>query len=73
MIEQLKKFKTKEEANKFLQDLEKHYEKRKGQLQQRMINLNSTLKIIAEITTKVEKMDDYDSEEIEKIIQEMAR
>lgn len=73
LIEQLKKFKTKEEAKKFLQALEKHYEKRKEQLQQRMINLNSTLKIITEITIKVEKMDDYSTEEIEKIIQEMAK
>lgn len=73
LIEQLKKFKTKEEAKKFLHDLEKHYERRKEQLQQRMINLNSTLKSITEITTKVEKMDGYSTEEIEKIIQEMTK
>jgi len=73
LIEQLKKFKTKEEANKFLQDLEKHYERRKEQLQQRMINLNSTLKSITEITAKVEKLDDYSTEEIEKIIKEMTK
>ena len=73
LIEQLKKFTTKEEVMKYLSDLEKHYEGRKLQLQQRMLNLNTTIKTIGDITSKVDKLDEYNIEEVEKIIQEMTK
>ena len=73
LIEQLKKFQTKEEVLKFLSDLEKHYEGRKTQLQQRMLNLNTTIKTISDISKKVEKIEEYTIEEVEKIIQEMTK
>ena len=73
LIEQLKKFETKEEVLKFLSDLEKHYEGRKAQLQQRMLNLNTTIKTISDISKKVEKIEEYSIDEVEKIIQEMTK